>query len=51
MPATTFLLLLLSVMAAAGLTVWLLSLAGPSVFAVAVPAALIATFALRKFDR
>lgn len=47
MPASRFALLLAVVIAAAGLTVWLLSAGGPGLLVAALPAFMIAAIALR----
>jgi len=46
-----FLVMLLGVIAAAGLTVWLLTLAGPAILAAALPVCLIAALCVRKFGK
>lgn len=47
MPLRTFILMLLAVIIAAGITVWGLSNGGASVMVIALPAFLIAALALR----
>lgn len=47
-PLMPFLTMLIAVIAAAGVTIWLLTLGGPAVFAAALPASLIAALGLRK---
>ena len=47
MPPKTFALLLVAVMIAGGLTVWLLSVAGPTALLVALPLFMLGTVALR----
>jgi hypothetical protein len=51
MPVPQFVLTLLSVLVAAAVTVWLLSLAGPGLMAAALPAFLIAALAMRYLGR
>jgi hypothetical protein len=47
MPKTYFILMLLSVLAAAALTVWLLTFGGPGFIIAALPVLLIAALALK----
>ncbi len=47
MPRMTFALILLSVLIAAGATVWLLSIGGPALIIAALPAFMIAAVALK----
>ncbi|QUJ77724.1 hypothetical protein KDD17_07175 [Sulfitobacter albidus] len=51
MPKLTFAILILSVIVAAGATLWLLSLGGPGLIVAALPAFLIAVVALRYLRR
>ncbi|WP_370401586.1 hypothetical protein [Sulfitobacter sp. JB4-11] len=51
MPKARFALILLSVLIAAGATVWLLSLGGPGLMVAALPAFLIAAFAIRYLGK
>lgn len=51
MPKTTFALILLSVLIAAGVTVWLLSFGGPGLMVAALPAFLIAALAVKLLRR
>ena len=51
MPKTRFALILLSVLVAAGASVWLLSLGGPGLMVAALPAFLIAAAALHLLRR
>ena len=51
MPKTRFAMILLSVLVAAGATVWLLQLGGPGLMVAALPAFLIAAVALRYLGR
>jgi len=51
MPPVPLLILLACVIAAAALTVWLLSGLGPTALLLALPAALIAALALRKLPK
>lgn len=51
MPKTRFALILLSVLVAAGASVWLLSLGGPGLMVAALPAFLIAAVAIRYLSR
>ncbi|MGJ8545456.1 MAG: hypothetical protein ACSHWZ_08435 [Sulfitobacter sp.] len=51
MPISYFLLLILTVIVLAALTVWLISTLGPAAMAIALPLALIAAGAARKLRR
>lgn len=51
MPATTFALMLATVILAAGATVFLLSSAGPAIWIIALPAFLLATVVLARFRK
>lgn len=51
MPKSTFAVLMVSVILAAGATVWLLSTVGAGALAVALPAALIAALLIRWLGR
>lgn len=51
MPKTRFALILLSVLIAAGASVWLLSLGGPGIMVAALPAFLIAAVAIKFLGR
>ncbi|KIN61209.1 hypothetical protein Z945_2197 [Sulfitobacter noctilucae] len=51
MPLTFFASLLLAVILAGGLTVWLISLGGPTLMAFALPALLIAAVVLHRSSR
>lgn len=51
MPKTRFALILLSVLFAAGVSVWLLSLGGPGLMVAALPAFLIAAVAIKYLGR
>jgi hypothetical protein len=47
MPLSTFFVILFVVVAAAGVTVWLISMGGPTVMIVTLPAFMIAAVALK----
>lgn len=51
MPKLTFAILILSVLIAAGATVWLLSLGSPGLMVAVLPAFLIAALAVRHLRR
>ncbi|MFK7838217.1 MAG: hypothetical protein AB8B60_18555 [Sulfitobacter sp.] len=51
MPNARFTMILLSVLFAAAVTVWLLSLGGPGILVAALPAFLIAAVAIRLLRR
>ena len=51
MPKTRFALILLSVLVAAGASVWLLSRGGPGLMVAALPAFMIAAVAIRYLRR
>jgi hypothetical protein len=51
MPPSTFILMLLAVFFAAGMSVWLISGLGPTAMAIALPVFLIATLAVRRLRK
>ncbi|WP_299875280.1 hypothetical protein [uncultured Sulfitobacter sp.] len=51
MPNARFAIILLSVLIAAGASVWLMSLGGPGLMVAALPAFLIAAVAIRYLNR
>ena len=51
MPVSRFAMILIAVLAAAGVTVWGLSLLGPQALAIALPLALVAAAAVQRVRR
>ncbi len=51
MPVQRFIILILAVLVAAGISVWLLTLGGPGIMIAAIPALLIAALAVRTLRK